>query len=303
MLSYLVAETSTMHKGRPLRRYEKESIWLAGVIKMFAGLSTREVCALQWRDLVRVSGTDVYQFVITKCVDDKGALVPYNAKDGAKKIRKIPVMPMLYMLLQHRYQYLTETLGNENLKEEPIVLRSENRKSNLFARPRYVTEKCHILLDQAEIPMQMLTLPDEHGGKETDMNRYFGDIFLSNFRYRANHTCALTRGELNYMLGLELPDTFAKHYCDYSSDLMQYAMANKLQRWSTETPILAQMWYRNGRSTGEDMIVVNPHSTENAAIDLIIEALSDQPTDVEIEMDCELGFSCHMIRLEKGDRR
>lgn len=301
MLAYITAETSVMSKNGPLRRYEKDSIWLAGAIKMFTGLSTREVCALLWEDIVKIPGTDVYQFIIKKYVDDKGNVLSYGPEDGGKKIRKVPVVPMLAMLLQHRYQYLADAIDPKKIQKEPVVLRSENRKGNLFARPRYVTEKLHVLLKQAEIPEQLLILPDTYGGKETDMNRYFGDVFLSNFRYQANHTCFLTRGELNYVLGVEPPDTFAKHYCDYGSDLIQYIIANKLQRWSTITPALAKMWYCNGRSTDSSEIVVNPNVGENATLDLIVESGSDCLTNVEIEIDCELGFACRLIRLEKGN--
>ena len=92
---------------------------------------------------------------------------------------------------------------------------------------------CRSLIEKANIPTQELVLPGD-GDKEivVDMNKYQGDIFYSNFKHRANHTCSFNRGELSYVVGNKAPDTFSQHYCDYTNDLVQYGMVQKLNRWS-----------------------------------------------------------------------
>jgi hypothetical protein len=92
-------------------------------------------------------------------------------------------------------------------------------------------KRCRQIIDAAQIPTQQLVLP----GKKpliVDMNKYNGDIFYTNFRHRANHICAFSRGELSYVLGNKGPDTYSQHYCDYSNDMIQYMMAQKLRRWT-----------------------------------------------------------------------
>ena len=89
---------------------------------------------------------------------------------------------------------------------------------------------CRDALSTLNIPRLEVRLP---GDKElvTDLNRYYSDIFLSNFRYHANHTCLMNRGEINYLLGIEQEDTYAKHYCDFTNDAIQFQMQRKLIRW------------------------------------------------------------------------
>jgi hypothetical protein len=92
---------------------------------------------------------------------------------------------------------------------------------------------CRSLIEKANITTQELVLPGD-GDKEivVDMNKYQGDIFYSNFKHRANHTCSFNRGELSYVVGNKAPDTFSQHYCDYTNDLVQYGMVQKLNRWT-----------------------------------------------------------------------
>jgi hypothetical protein len=41
----------------------------------------------------------------------------------------------------------------------------------------------------------------------------------------------MTRGEINYLLGITAPDTYSKHYCDYTNDAIQFSITKKIERW------------------------------------------------------------------------
>ena len=301
ILQYITAKTDVLHNDRHQRRYEAESIWLAGAIKLFTGISNTEVCALQWGDLVKLNGVNLYQLIITKHVDEKGNLLEYEIDDHFTKIRPIPVSPLLEQLLNHRYRYLCEVRGSAPKEDEPIILRSENKRDLHCARPRYVREKCDILIEQANIPPQILYLPDStRNDRETNLNDYHGDIFTTNFKYRALHTCFLTHGELNFIQGLEPPTTYDRHYCDYSADIIQYAIAHKLRRWCSVLPLFTEALAEDTHSQANSLDTIVPKN-KNAAADLIISADTDIPTSFTIEIECEHGFTVKAIQAKTGD--
>ena len=80
----------------------------------------------------------------------------------------------------------------------------------------------------------MVLLPGQEGVYATDLGRYGGDIFYTNFKFYLRHYCSFTEGEVRYLLGLKPKDTFSAHYCDFGSDILQHKMAIKLSRWTAE---------------------------------------------------------------------
>jgi hypothetical protein len=120
----------------------------------------------------------------------------------------------------------------------PVIMPDNKKTIAALSKPSFckldaAIRVCRSLIEKADIPTQELVLPGD-GDKEivVDMNKYQGDIFYSNFKHRANHTCFFNRGELSYVVGNKAPDTFSQHYCDYTNDLVQYGMVQKLNRWA-----------------------------------------------------------------------
>lgn len=239
ILQFICAETKIQFGPRLAKRYEAESWCLAGGIRLFTGMAVRELCALTWSDFVQIESVKAYQLLITKFVSSNGTFDTQTKPGDWKKFRRIPLVPVLAEMLLERKRYLQLvcSCSEEALAEQPIILAKEISKNEklgsgtVFCKPRIIAEKCKRIVAAADIPEQLLSLPDESNQKVTDISKYQGDLFQSNFKYRANHTCALRRGEINYILGIEPPDTFSRNYCDYTNDLVQYAMAQKLQRW------------------------------------------------------------------------
>ena len=298
MLAFLFGEITPLSGALPVKRYVAQSIWLAGAIRLFTGMSVREVCALTWKDFVQIQGTDIYQFHVTKFVNEEGILVNHLAKGDLKKLRRIPLAPFLTAMLLERYTYLEERFPGHPIKEHPIILQEEIQKVSdkevpRFSRPRYVGKKCKEMVEAANIPEQFLLLPDAEGDVMTDIFKYQGDIFQSNFKYRANHTCALTRGELNYILGLEPPDTFSRHYCDYTNDLIQYAISKKLERWVSDCPILESYFSSENVQCHDDFHneTIVPSQGRVASADALIKIDStDGNCTVDIFVDCNFGY-------------
>ena len=220
------------------KRCEAESIWLLGAIRLFSGMSLREACALTWADFVKLDGLDSYQLLVFKFLEDDGTCSYIRNQERSKySYRKIPLAPILARMLMDRLAFLRKVYGytEEEIRKMPVILGQEPTGAEAtelsFCRYSEAVKSCRKLIEVAQIPTQELVFPGEEE-VVMDMNKYGGDIFYTNFRHRANHVCAFSRGELSYVLGNKGPDTFSRHYCDYSNDMIQYMMTQKLRRWT-----------------------------------------------------------------------
>ena len=237
ILAYVREEGISDFGVRKAMLFEEDSTLLLGPIQLFTGMSTREVCALTWDDFESIPGLKVYRLLVYKFLSDEGTVI-YHA-DGTA-CRKIPVAPLLADMLNSRKTYLQAVHGftEAELQHLPIIMPNNKKTVAALSKPSFcrydaAIRVCRSLIEKADIPTQKLVLPGD-GDKEivVDMNKYQGDIFYSNFKHRANHTCSFNRGELSYVVGNKAPDTFSQHYCDYTNDLVQYGMVQKLNRWT-----------------------------------------------------------------------
>jgi len=237
ILAYVREESDAAFGPRKALRFEEDGTLLLGPIHLFTGMSTREACALTWADFEAIPGLNAHRLLVYKFLSDEGTVI-YHSEGTA--CRKVPVAPLLTDMLNSRKTYLKAMHGftEAELQHMPIITSNNKKTIAVLSKPPFckydmAIRVCRDLVEKADIPTQELVLPG-NGEEETvvDMNKYQGDIFYSNFKHRANHTCAFNRGELSYVVGNKAPDTFSQHYCDYTNDLVQCGMAQKLNRWT-----------------------------------------------------------------------
>ena len=299
ILAFLNEDTETDFGARKAKRFEAESIWLLGALHLFTGMSTREACALTWDNFVKITNLDAYQLEVYKFLQDDGSITyQLDEKTSKYNYRKIPVAPLLASMLLSRYTYMQAVLGysEKQLKTMPIIMAKEHKNTqrlpaNLFCKISKATSACRQLIQKAEIPIQELILPGSDKDIILDMNKYQGDIFYSNFKHRANHTCAFQRGELSYTLGNKAPDTFSQHYCDYSSDLAQYSMVQKLRRWTHfhEYPSISGT-AETSCLIRENQIMTDFAKTRHNAVDITLMAEENiAGSYIELEVECDHG--------------
>ena len=277
----------------------KKSLLLSVAIRLFTGMAIREVAALTWADFRRIEGTDDYQFTITKFVDSKGKVMRHSNRENWKRFRIIPSSRTLTYLINERRQYLLDNgVDKEYLMGYPIILQDErladmrNRKSVGHCKPEKISGICNELINMAGIPVNEVVLPDAKSDLVTDFNRYHGDIFLSNFRHKAKHDAFMTLDEINYMIGVNAPDTFSRYYCDESNDFVQVGIIQKLCRWESIYSSLIRKQVRRtpgfGTAKGSKKIVTGPFPKGVAVLDLLIDNSDDQC--VKVSAKCPNGI-------------
>ena len=288
----------------------RKSILLASAIRLFTGMSIREVAALKWRDFRSIDGSVDYQFLITKFVDREGELMSHAEKQNWNRFRLVPSVSVLTSLLLSRRKYLLDQgIDDDYLSECPIVLGEERiqdmkkRKRVGHCKPQLISKTCNELINLAHIPVNEIVLPDERNDLVTDLNRYLGDIFQSNFRDKANHEAYMTVGEINYVIGVNAPDTFSRHYCDYTNSFVQRGIIQKLRRWSYEYEQIvldidnAKPSY--GESNGSVSLNVGPYDRGVASVSIAIN--NDSDSDVQVNIHSAHGVTTNSSEYEDED--
>ena len=310
ILAYVREEGKSDFGPRKALRFEEDSTLLLGPIHLFTGMSTREACALTWDDFETIPGLKVYRLLVYKFLSDEGTVI-YHA-DGTA-CRKVPVAPLLADMLNSRKTYLQLVCGftEAELQQLPIIMPNNKKTLAVLSKPSFckydaAIRVCRSLIEKANIPTQELVLPGD-GDKEivVDMNKYQGDIFYSNFKHRANHTCSFNRGELSYVVGNKAPDTFSQHYCDYTNDLVQYGMVQKLNRWSHvhETGVQNDVQSTSETSTFTRKTAVHSDHKKNHynALSITLSPTQEVPGSfIDVMIECDHGATGSIAVYDNG---
>ena len=233
----MVTSLLTSH-GSKEELFLHDSMWMVGLIRMFAIPDIHQLCALRWMDFEEIWKFGSYQFHISRYLTDKGSIKPII--DMKRELyRDVPVAPFLAELLLEYKQWLKirYNLTDDQLALCPIVMEDhsvlKHGASITFCDLKKARKKCATMIDSAEIPTNELVLPSsDTGDKTTDLNTVYHTVFQTNLKNHLRHVCGFTEGELAYMLGMKAPDTFSAHYCDYGHVVLQHRMAVKLVRWT-----------------------------------------------------------------------
>ena len=301
IFSTIIKEKSV--DGKKVFSCTQKSLLLSAAIRLFTGMAIREVAALNWEDFRMVERTDAYQFTITKFTDAKGKIVLHSTRENWKRFRIVPCAKALSYLLNDRKRYLIENgIDEDFLMGCPIVLQDERladmkaRKTINHCKPEKISAICNELIKSAEIPENEIVLPDTRNDMVTDFNRYHGDIFLSNFRHKAKHSAYMTMGEINYMIGVNAPDTFSRYYCDYTNDFLQKSIVQKLCRWEFVFEIMITgAKYKKpdfGVMEGSGTLETGPFIEGRAAVDLIVK--NEDSTDAKLSVSSIYGVDINM---------
>jgi hypothetical protein len=302
----LTKKTLEIHEERTIveyvrQRYEEDGSWLTGLIRLFTGMRVREVCALRWEDFVVLPDLDCYRFCVSKYIADDGTEKRTIDREPEQH-RFVPVDPVLADVLNdYRTFLLTQyPVTEQQLNLCPIIPYKSNALKNGICTKRcpleHASQRCKELIKILNIPPMEIQLPNgKLGMKRKNLNHYQGDIYYSNFKYRALHSCGFLEGELCYMLGLRATDTYSRHYCDYGHDLLQYRMSRKLYRWTIQheqVPLIQETNMKRTAVQGEFYTEATSGGGELAQITCMISPHGRQKLeDMTVEFFSEFGIN------------
>ena len=275
------------------------------ICRFFTGLEPNIVCALNWEDIHHISYTDVYQFWIYRQFRNDG-YEPIPLERG-EDYRRVPISKTLYdKLMERKKQILSKTGWDEKqLRSRQIIATDDQllNESEKLVNPRRVNYISRNAVKAIGIPEHVVDLPEYGDGtKETNLTFYRGDIFRTNFHYRANFQCGFTDSEIRYALGLKQTTPFGKNYCDYLNSFSQVAMYQKLYRWDVLLHDgTADTLPKSKQIRLEDEITLHTKDTK-LKVALEIPLLEDEWYDVIIENHNGFTMQVNMIPTKTKER-
>lgn len=226
----------THNEGRDLikwleKRISQKPIYLGILIKLFTGMSNAEVCMLTFGDFCETEYCDCYHFKITKKMGYKSN--KREALLSSYKYRIVPIPDYLCGFIQARRNEIQKQfrISYSGLNGLPLISRSKEEYRDYCTTKMLELNSKKALKEGAGISEDLISYPQADKTEEHDLSSYNGDFFESNYKYHALNDAMMTKGEMEYILGLAPHDTFSRHYCDYKNPFLQKKLVEKLNDW------------------------------------------------------------------------
>ena len=133
---------------------------------------------------------------------------------------------------------------------------------------------------------------------------YRGDFLRSNFRYRGLNTCDMSLGKVQYLLGNQPPDTYSRHYCDYTNQFSQLALSIKLERWVSQLydysdfPQTLPISKRKSHTA-------KPFNAEKTAVHIQFDVPKSEPhtsSEIEITVQTNYGLEATAVLARSAEK-
>lgn len=207
-----------------LHRKSDGYLYLGLLIRLLTGLSSREVCALRYKDFQKVPGYQFYQLhVYAKVTHNSKGIEPFRK---AVEFRCIPCSGILATAI-------SVFCERKALCQDDYIISDKKEQTIVYpTNPKFLDRLGATVLKELKIGEELsVSIPDKEKGRRTlDLHKFEGDIFRSNFQYIASRQGKLNADEIAYVRGIARATTFGIYYCDYSSSRAQAVLHSKIQR-------------------------------------------------------------------------
>lgn len=317
ILNKLFEDTKLEFGDRLAKLYEVDSHWLALAIRLYTGMTVKEICALKWQDYVRIKGSEDSQFKVVRYISEDRYVEEYSMSEKLRRRRLVPVVCTLSEMLENRKRYLLKSfdLTEETILQYPIIFDLEvgGRHKITHCRKKYcnvnkITKVEKEMIAALNISPQNISLADPER-KSTDLSVYGGDIFYSNWKFKANYICGLTDGEISYILGIKPQSVLDTYYCDYGQQALQSQMAKKLRRWTAKQGVLLnensspRLLKKVNLKPGNCIThIVEPYGNGLTATELLIKPEQENASGTyTISFDSRYGNEGYIVAFDWGN--
>ncbi len=265
--------------------------YLGVLIKLFTGLESHAICALEWSDFKKVTDYGFFQLHIYRQLPGNG-MEPIPLESDSS-IRCIPCSPLLGRILDEyaprRGAAKQDGSSKQNEKRYILSWTKQSGAANPIKPPDLDKITRDLLNDEFGNKQTLFTLlsAEDGTGAEVDLSNYKGSIFRENIRYWTTMRCGFDIDEVAHILGNEKPTVLGRYYRDFNNDATQYMMYSKLARMD------ALLEYYNKPYAGLKSLDIPSDRTS----DYEIKAESQTPLQLEISANSEnpetITLSCY----------
>lgn len=259
------------------KRIEKRNFsYIGSLIGILTGLENNIICGLCWEDFIE-DEMGYFHLQIYRQVSHDGKT--YSKFKSVDSYRLFPVTSFLKSYLIEKYNYDFLLYGNDFLKHRIVDTESKNINPTSLAR---MNKK---LFSDLEIDKELIYIPnDKKGLIETDINRYKGNIFKSDFIKRCIDA-NLSPDEISYLIGNKRITTISNYYLDFNDILVQHKLYVKLSRLTTPLINISDVKLESGVLNENDLKNIEISSDTQVQISLEVEAQNSDKGNIYIKTD------------------
>lgn len=271
-----------------------EPVYWGVLFRLMTGLESKIVCALRWSDIHLSYEYNVYSAIIARQMHDDGSF------DGFYDNEDYLVFP-LSNNLQNLLQQLKQRCSIKN--DNQLILSSMvAAESCTLITPKMLNQFSREVIQAIGIDERIISLPyHDFQERQTNLNKYNGDIFRENFRFWATEFGKLNSDELSYLLRNKPSSTLGCYYCDFQNDASQLILHIKLNRIEAAVAdnqrVVTKKHPCCSSSKHEFETAIDPLSRRM----VIMELTAKEETSVSIVVSSLYGVSYDITKTGKDD--
>ncbi len=277
--------------------------YLGLVISQVVGLDFSYVCALKVRDFLILEdyedrGKQIYQLCINAFMDYRGKQV--EDLTNSYQYRYIP-------LPQELSELIIEEIENKKSVHPDYSKASINDlflvegddltdKGERCISPKTLASLCRTELNKVGIDGQIIKIPDKNRSfSDLTISKYNNKIYRHNYRHYGIEKALFTEGEINYLIGLNPPNTYSNNYGDNDENSSQFELYQKQKRFFNL--IFRDREIVHYKSAGQIRHYVSSDlSNSKTLLVLEVESSSDEPVTIDISTE-------HGVSISAGPQR
>ena len=272
---------------------QKQYQYLGVLIRLATGLESKIVCALRWSDLLYYADYNLYSIIVARQINDDGTFEGFR---DSEDYLTFPLPQRLQDVLLKAKQQQGVKNGNQLILNS---LLSEDYE-NIGVIPKMLNQLTREMVKSIGIDERIVSLPGrEEQSRETDLNKYNGDIIRENFRFWATKVGELNADEMSYLMRNKPTSTLGCYYCDFLNETSQLILRVKLNRIDAASHSMPAHVRRYTPCTASD------YSAEIAADEagrktVLLELCSEEEASVEVNINSLYGVSYEAALEEEG---
>ena len=269
-----------------------EAAYFGVLFRMMTGLESKIICALRWSDIRFSYEYSISSVIIARKMYDDGSF------EGFYDNEDYLVFPIPYKL-QNLLHHLKNKRGIKN--DNQLILSSlASTDSNTTITPKMLNQYTREVILSLGINERIISLPHHNQQeRETNLNKYNGDIIRENFRFWATEVGKLNADELSYLLRNKPVSTLGCYYCDFLNEASQLILHVKLNRIEGAITghhnVGTKKYPFSTASTHQFETAIDPQSRRM----VLMEIHAEEDTNVNIEVNSQYGVSCNITKSGK----
>ena len=269
--------------------------YLGVLLRLMTGLESGIICGLQWADMRYCKEFHFYSFVITRQVKKDGTSTGFSESED---YICFPIPKHLQTIIEN----YRNTVGKVDPATAIVNSIPVNSPEVCTVTPQTLNRLTKEMITDIGISERKVVLPSEDDDfRETDLNKYHGDLMRENFRYWSAKSGLLNSDELAYLMRNKPTTTLGCFYCDFLNEASQLILYLKLCRWESLLAEHVSCPPRVSIASVDSQFEAEVTASISCRKSVILEINSQASAEGTVQIDSPFGVTYNAMMYKKEE--